>query len=98
MEKHIKQFLKDLKEQQDEIAKYLFGKSDIEITAKIVFENIPTSYVYSDEGQEAIEEATRQFKENMAQMPNAKTSVKVKIKEKPLKESKKKGAKNGHKI
>lgn len=92
MEKHIEKFLKDLKEQQDEIAKYLFGKSDIEVTCKIVYENVPTSFAYSEEGQQALKEAIQQLKENMTE-ENVKVSATVKIKDKPI--VKKKGEKYG---
>lgn len=94
MEKYTEKLLKELKEQQDEIAQYLFGKSDVEVTLKIVFENLPTSSVYSEEGQHTIETAVQQFKEYTAEIKNAKSSIKVKIKDKPLvtpqKKSKKK--------
>lgn len=87
MEKYTEKLLKELKEQQDEIAQYLFGKSDVEVTYKIVFENLPTSYVYSEEGRQALENAIQQFKEDTAGTKGVKTSIKVKIKDKPKEDS-----------
>lgn len=93
MEKYVEDFLEFLKERMTEIENVVMGTSDIEITCKITYKNVPTLWAHSEENQKQLDAAVQKLKEDIAEIPGAKTSVKVKIKDKGIKKSKKKGDK-----
>lgn len=90
MEFDINKILKEMESQYKEFFDELFSrKSDVEITCKITFKDLPTTYIHSSEGKQQLDTAIQQIKFNMAEIPNAKTTVKVKIKDKEPGTSKK---------
>lgn len=70
---------KEMEELVDEMSKCT---TDIEVTCKITFNDVPTYVARSRETRASLETLKKQMKDSVADMPYAKTSVRIKMKDK----------------
>lgn len=57
-------------------------KTDVEVTCKMTFNDVPTYFAYSREMQQNIDTIKQNLKNIMVETPGVKTSVRVKMKDK----------------
>lgn len=89
MEFDINDILKDIESQNNTLLDVICPfKSDIEITIKLTYTDIPSIAAHSPEMKQLLDMMTMQMKCNMAEFPGAKINIKTKIKDKNLFESK----------
>lgn len=83
-EEIIKKMMNESDRLWDAIRAY---KSDVVITCKITFKDVPTVDVRSSDFQDQLDVAVEGLEDMISTIPNAKTSVRVTIKDKEPKKS-----------